>query len=85
MIYCNEIYNDTDDDFPLKNIQIPLKNIQKIANDNTAQSVEAARTYLPEQSFTLKCDLVDSSYSNNTAIVNDDPLTITGNTQFIKN
>lgn len=27
MIYCNEIYNDTDDDFP-------LKNIKKIANDN---------------------------------------------------
>lgn len=27
MIYCNEIYNDTDDDFP-------LKNIKKIVNDN---------------------------------------------------
>ena len=40
----------------------------KYANDNTAQSVEAARTYLPEQSFTLKGDLVDSSHSNNTAI-----------------
>ena len=27
MIYCNEIYNDNDDDFP-------LKNIKKIVNDN---------------------------------------------------
>ena len=27
MIYCNEIYDNTDDDFP-------LKNIKKIANDN---------------------------------------------------
>ena len=27
MIYCNEIYNDTDDDFP-------LKNIKKIVNGN---------------------------------------------------
>lgn len=27
MVYCNEIYNDTDDDFP-------LKNIKKIVNDN---------------------------------------------------
>ena len=64
MIYRNEIYNNIDDDFPLK--------------DNTAQYVEAARTYLPEQSFTLKADLVDSSHSNNTAIVNDLSIAVDG-------
>ena len=80
MIYCNEIYDNTDDDFPLKNIQIPLKNIQIIANDNTAQYVEAARTplSLPKQSFTLKADLVDSSHSINTAIVNDLSIAVDG-------
>ena len=80
MIYCNEIYDNTDDDFPLKNIQIPLKNIQIIANDNTAQYVEAARTplSLPKQSFTLKADLVDSSHSINTAIVNDLSIAVEG-------
>ena len=59
MIYCNEIYNDTDDDFP-------LKNIKKIANGN-------------ELSIGIECN-----HSYNSFIVNDDPLTITGNTQFIK-
>ena len=81
MIYRNEIYNNIDDDFPLKNIQIPLKNIQiEIANDNTAQYVEAARTplSLPKQSFTLKADLVDSSHSLNTAIVNDLSIAVDG-------
>ena len=80
MIYCNEIYDNTDDDFPLKNIQIPLKNIQIIANDNTSQYVEAARTplSLPKQSFTLKADLVDSSHSINTAIDNDLSITVDG-------
>ena len=82
MIYCNEIYDNTDDDFPLKNIQIPLKNIQIIANDNTAQYVEAARTplSLPKQSFTLKADLVDSSHSItiNTAIDNDLSIAVDG-------
>ena len=82
MIYCNEIYDNTDDDFPLKNIQIPLKNIQIIANDNTSQYVEAARTplSLPKQSFTLKADLVDSSHSItiNTAIDNDLSIAVDG-------
>ena len=82
MIYCNEIYDNTDDDFPLKNIQIPLKNIQIIANDNTAQYVESTRTplSLPKQSFTLKADLVDSSHSItiNTAIDNDLSIAVDG-------
>ena len=66
MIYCNEIYDNTDDEI--------------IANDNTAQYVEAARTplSLPKQSFTLKADLVDSSHSINTAIVNDLSIAVDG-------
>lgn len=35
---------------------------------NTAESIEAAKTYLPEKAFTLKADMVDSSHCNNTAI-----------------
>ena len=80
MIYCNEIYDNTDDDFSLKNIQIPLKNIQIIANDNTAQCDESTRTplSLPKQSFTLIADLVDSSHSINTAIDNDLSIAVDG-------
>ena len=39
MIYCNEIYNDTDNDFP-------LKNIKKIVNDNDLSiGIECNHTY----------------------------------------
>lgn len=40
-----------------------------IYSEDTADNVEeAVKSYLPEKSFTLKADMVDSSHSNNTSI-----------------
>lgn len=67
MIYRNEIYDNADDDFP-------LKNIQKIANDN-------------DLSIGIECNHSYNSFIvNDGPYIKDDntTLTITGNTQFIK-
>ena len=44
-------------------------NYKGITSDSTPEEIEEARkTFLPEESFTLKADVVDSSHSNNTSI-----------------
>lgn len=40
----------------------------KYAEDNSTNVNEATKSFLPEKSFTLKADLVDSSHCNNTSI-----------------
>lgn len=67
----NENINDNADHYVFSPNFISTKGL---SIDDKAGRAEAVKSFLPEESFTLKADVVDSSHSNNTSIgkfVND--------------